>query len=318
MHGMTDLDLLIDSARAKFRAMIHNDPSLFGGAENPRIDATIATHAAYGSVMVPSTVDHRSTQGMMAAVDLTLLDKKASARELEDIAQRAKEESAAAVCVYPEHVPIVQRVTSGSPPAIAVVGFPFVDDPVNAMEATLQQTRAAIQHGAKEIDMVLARNFKDGTVDHAAHYTYIRQVVAEAAQHAVPVKVILETAYLTDAQKVDACLLAKMAGATFVKTSTGFAEEELMRPDVPKGATVHDVVLMRRSIGDTTLTDDGRPVPMGVKASGGIRDRMQAQAMYEAGASRIGASGSIDLCSMAEKEKSRRTVLSLTGVRTPY
>lgn len=168
----------------------------------------------------------------------------------------------------------------------------------------------AIGAGAREIDMVLALDFKNGNPDYAAHYRYIRQVVTEAAQHHVPVKVILETAYLTDPQKVEACLLVKMAGAAFVKTSTGFAEESLMNPHIPaeqKGATVSDVMLMRRAVGDTTLDETGNTAPMGVKASGGVRNRAQAISFYESGASRIGASMGLDVQTMLEKVTQRST-----------
>lgn len=290
-------DSLIDAARTKFRILIAKDASLFGGPNNPRIASTIGANAPYGTIAVPAGIDTTSTEGLMAGVDLTLLNKDAPIAEVEKIAERAVVESAATVCVYPKHVKTVQDITDGNPPPIAVVGFPFVAEPsASAKQETVQQTGFAIDLGAKEIDMVLALNFKDGDPDYAAHYNYIRAVV-EAADP-LPVKVILETAYLNDAQKVEASLIAKLAGATFVKTSTGFAEDGLMRPELPKsqkGATPYDVALMRRTVGDTTLTDEGAAIPMGVKASGGVRNRAQAIAVYEAGANRIGASGGIDL-----------------------
>lgn len=322
--NLTDIDKIIDVARAKFRTMVAADPSLFGGAGNARIAATISPDAPRGTIGVPSGVDIRSTQGLMAAVDLTLLDKKASSDELANIAQRAKRESAASVCVFPEHVQIIQSITEGSPPPIAVVGFPSVSDPASAIETTVQETRDAIRQGAKEIDMVLAMNFKDGNPDYKAHYDYMRQVVMEAGKSNVAVKVILETAYLTDDQKVEACMLAKMAGAAFVKTSTGFAIEALMRPEIPKtqkGATPHDVALMRRTVGDSTVSDDGHVVPMGVKASGGVRNRQQAEALCKAGASRMGASGSIDVRTEREKLLAQReasAVVAMAGGRGIY
>ncbi len=295
-------DELIDKARLKFRSIISSHPALFGGQQNLLVEASIGENASRGTIGIPQGIDVSTPEGLMAAVDLTLLDRNAPMSELEKISQRAKDEAAATVCVYPEHVPIVQRITGGNPPPIAVVGFPYVIDPLSAVEATLEQTRAAIQNGAKEIDMVLAMNFKEGNPDYDAHYNYLRQVVAEAGSRGIPVKVILETAYLTDEQKVEASLLAKIAGAAFVKTSTGFAKEDLMRPGIPstqKGATPYDVALMRRTVADTTLNNQGQQIPMGVKASGGIRNRDQAVAVYQAGASRIGASGGIDLRSAA-------------------
>jgi len=291
-------DTLIDEARAKFRMLVSSNPGLFGGQANLLVEASIGNNASRGTIGIPQGVDVSSSEGLMAAVDLTLLDRNAPMSELEKISQRAKDEAVATVCVYPEHVSIVQRITGGNPPPIAVVGFPYVIDPLSAVEATLEQTRTAIQSGATEIDMVLAMNFKDGNPDYAAHYNYLHQVITAAGSSGIPVKVILETAYLTDEQKVEASLLAKMAGAAFVKTSTGFAKEDLMRPGTPKtqkGATPYDVALMRRTVGDTTLDNQNRKIPMGVKASGGIRNREQAIAVYQAGASRIGASGGIDV-----------------------
>lgn len=292
-------DKLIEGARQKFRDALKETPNLFGGPGNLRIDLTIAAGATLGSLKVPDGIDVNTASGLMSRIDLTLLNKAAPLSEVENIARRAKAEGSATVCVYPEHVSIVQEITGGNPPPIAVVGFPSVVAPsVSVIESTVFETCSAIQSGAREIDMVLPLNFKDGAPDYDAHYNYIRRIVVEAAQSDCPVKVILETAYLTDEQKVEACLIAKMAGAQFVKTSTGFAQDELMRPELPKtqkGATPYDVALMRRTVGDMTLDESGKAVPMGVKASGGVRSRNQAIAMYSAGASRIGASGGINV-----------------------
>jgi deoxyribose-phosphate aldolase len=326
-HDILAFDKLIDAARRKFRELQSVDPFLFDGIENPRVEETIGARAPFGTIGVPAGVDVSTTQGLIRGIDLTLLDKNASASDVGAIAKRAADETAATVCVYPEHVAAVQTVTGGNPPPIAVVGFPSVPVPYEEeTEKTLAQTRAAIKDGAKEIDMVLALAFMDGNPDYAAHYKYIRRVVVEAAQSGCPVKVILETAYLTDEQKVEACLLAKMAGARFVKTSTGFALDDLMRPELPKsqkGAVPYDVALMRRAVGDTTLDESGLVVPMGVKASGGVRNREQAIAVYEAGASRIGASGGIDVRTDAEKkqapqEAGRPTSTGQRGSPTPY
>lgn len=321
MHDIIDdldiaaLDQHIAQARHKFRALVQAHADLFGGVQNPRREATIAEHASYGTIAMLPEMDATTTAGLMAAVDLTLLDKQASPEAIDQIARRAKAESVAAVCVYPQHVTQVQAITGGNPPPIAVVGFPSVPDPVSAIHTTLKETRDAIRDGAREIDMVLPLDFRQANPDYRAHYDYIRHVVAEAGA-AVPVKVILETAYLTDAQKIEACMLAKMAGATFVKTSTGFAEDHLMRPEIPaaqKGATPHDIALMRRCVGDTTLTDHGETISMGVKASGGVRDRAQAVAVCEAGANRIGASMGLDVRSNAEKQVEGRINTERSG-----
>jgi len=105
--------------------------------------------------------------------------------------------------------------------------------------------------------------------------------------------------YLTDDLIAEASIIAKIAGADWVKTSTGFANEELLAPEKTitqhKGATPHDVALMRRAVGNFSLDDNGNRKPIGVKASGGVRNRAQAEAVLNAGADRIGASGGINV-----------------------
>jgi len=152
--------------------------------------------------------------------------------------------------------------------AIAVVGFPLGASPpeVIAFEAA-----RAVADGAKEIDMVIHIGaLRAG--DYLTCWDAIHAVV-EASRPA-PVKVILETSKLNDAQKVAGCVIAKHAGAAFVKTSTGFAGG---------GATVEDVMLMRKTVGPTVK----------VKASGGVRSRADALKLIEAGADRLGASASV-------------------------
>ena len=136
------------------------------------------------------------------------------------------------------------------------------------------ETRLAVEAGAQEVDMVIDIGAaKEG--DFAAVQADIEAIVKEAHPKAL-VKVIIETCLLTEEEKVSACLAAKRAGADFVKTSTGFSKG---------GATVEDIALMRRTVGEE----------MGVKASGGIRDKETALAMIEAGATRIGASAGIKI-----------------------
>jgi len=303
------MDALILRARETFRSMLQESPQLFGGEGNPRIAHTISETAPLGTLSVPAGRDVHSTRGMMAGVDLTLLDPAATEEQIQQIATRGVRDAAATICVYPQHVALVQRITNGAPPPIAVVGFPRVEDPVAALPQTLAETRRATADGAREIDMVLPASFAEKSPDYAAHYQYIRAVVEEAGKAHVPVKLILETACLTDNQKVEACLLAKMAGAAWVKTSTGFADAAHMRPEIPpeqKGAKPEDIALMRRAVGDTTLTDDGRVMPMGVKASGGVRTREQVMEYYWLGADRIGASGGLDIRTMLEKQVTDR------------
>jgi deoxyribose-phosphate aldolase len=140
-------------------------------------------------------------------------------------------------------------------------------------ESKAFETRDAVAKGADEIDVVInVGKLKSGDYQYVAEDI---KAVVKAAQHRI-VKVIIEAAMLTDDEKVAACILAKAGGAQFVKTSTGFG---------PGGATAHDVALMRRTVG----------TEMGVKAAGGIRDLATAAEMVKAGATRIGASASIQI-----------------------
>lgn len=209
-------------------------------------------------------------------IDHTFLKADATKQDVERVCAEAREHGFASVCVNSSRVEQAAKALEGtSVLPIAVVGFPL-----GAMctDAKADETRRAVSLGAREIDMVLAIGaLKDG--DHVAVETDIRAVV-EAATSRVPVKAILETAYLSRDEIVTACRLAKRAGAAFVKTSTGFATPTSGRPT---GATSEAVSLMRVTVGPT----------MGVKASGGIRSREDALRMIAAGANRIGASSSV-------------------------
>lgn len=209
------------------------------------------------------------------AIDHTLLDPAARPEALERLCREAMEHGFKAVCVYPGQIALVARHLAGSPVLpVAVVGFP------SGLESTAEKVREALDAlhaGARELDMVInplalqARDFRAVLQD-------IGAVVAAAAPF--PVKVILETAALSDDQKRAGCVLAKAAGAAFVKTSTGFG---------PGGATAHDVALLRETVGPE----------MGVKASGGVRTYDQAVNMLRAGADRIGSSSSVAILSGA-------------------
>ena len=204
-------------------------------------------------------------------IDHTLLKPDATEDQIRQLCAEAIEYNFASVCVNPTWVPLAASLLAGAQPAVAtVIGFP--------LGATLPEVKAYETHqtrewGATEFDMVInigalkSKNFRLVERDIA--------LVVEAARGHI-VKVILETALLTDEEKVEACVIAKAAGAHFVKTSTGFAS---------KGATVEDVALMRRVVGSD----------MGVKASGGIRSAQDAKAMIEAGATRIGASAGVKI-----------------------
>jgi deoxyribose-phosphate aldolase len=204
-------------------------------------------------------------------IDHTLLKPDATAAEIDQLCHEAEQYSFASVCINPTWVRRAAESLRGSPVAVcSVIGFPLgaTTSEVKAMEA-----RRALRDGAREIDMVLNIGaLKSGDFDLVRKD--IEKVVDAAHEVGAVCKVILETALLTDEEKVIASSLAKEARADFVKTSTGFG---------PGGATVYDVALMRETVGPK----------MGVKASGGVRTASEAEDMIAAGATRIGASAGI-------------------------
>jgi deoxyribose-phosphate aldolase len=214
------------------------------------------------------------TQSQVARlIDHTLLRPDATANDIRQVCAEAREYGFASVCVNPYWAPLVAVELAGSEVKVCtVVGFPLG---ASTTRIKVAETEEAVGAGAQEIDMVLnIGELRSG--NHDAVREDIRAVVAAAHQGGAIVKVILETALLNDEQKAAACTLAKLAGAEFVKTSTGFS---------PHGATVHDVALMRNAAGPE----------MGVKASGGIRTLEDLEKMVAAGATRIGASASVKI-----------------------
>ncbi len=209
-------------------------------------------------------------------IDHTLLKADATPEALIKLCEEAKQYHFASVCVNSGNVALVaQELKDSDVKPIAVVGFPLGAMLTAAKVVEIQQ---AIALGAEEIDMVINLGALKAQ-DYRTVYTDILKVVEAAA--ACPVKVIIETALLTYEEKISACVLAKAAGAAFVKTSTGFSDG---------GATVEDIKLMRKIVGKT----------MKIKASGAIRTREQALALVAAGADRIGASASVDLVKNVE------------------
>ncbi len=209
-------------------------------------------------------------------IDHTLLKPEATPQMVVQLCQEAVDYGFASVCVNSGYVPLAAQLLQKTAVAVcSVVGFPLG---AGLSEAKAAEARLAVEAGASEIDMVLAiGRLKAG--QHDVVRSDIRRVVQAAGK--APVKVIIETALLTDAEKVVACRLAVEAGARFVKTSTGFSKG---------GATVEDVALMRKTVGPS----------IGVKAAGGIRDFKTAMALVAAGANRIGASASIQLVTQTE------------------
>lgn len=298
-----EIHSFVNDAKRAIKKLIDDNPNYFGtdDAVKKRINDLL-----YGKPLIGKHANHinpKTTAEIMRCVDLTILDKSATDEDVIKVAERAIKEHCATVCVYPEHVPLVKMVMSKNNvqdvPPIAVVGFPFVNDySQETTDKTVNETKNAIVIGAKEIDMVLPITFREGKGDYDGHFNYIKSVVDAAHALNTPVKVILETAYLTDDQIAIASMISKIAGADWVKTSTGFAQEDKFAHDKTideKGATPKAVAIMRQSVGFTSFDDKGNTKPMGVKASGGIKTREQALAVIAAGADRIGASGGINV-----------------------
>jgi deoxyribose-phosphate aldolase len=201
-------------------------------------------------------------------IDHTLLKPEATRDDILKICEEGARYGFASVCLNPTWVKEAACALRGSGVKVCtVIGFPLG---ANAPDSKAYEARRAIFDGATELDMVINIGaLKSG--DEELVVRDIRGVVDIAHEAGCLCKVIIETALLSDEEKVRACLLSKQAGADFVKTSTGFSKG---------GATVADIALMRRTVGGE----------MGVKASGGVKDLQQAQEMIRAGATRIGAS----------------------------
>ena len=212
-------------------------------------------------------------------LDHTILKPEATEAAVQKIIDEAKEYNFFSVCINPCWVAFASEQLADTDVAVCtVIGFPLG---ANTPEVKAYEAADAIKNGANEVDMVI----NIGALK-SQQYDYVRQDiqgVVDAAKGKALVKVIIETALLTDEEKVKACELAKEAGADFVKTSTGFSTG---------GAKVADIRLMRETVGPD----------MGVKASGGVHNAEEALAMIEAGATRIGASTGVAIVSGATGE----------------
>jgi deoxyribose-phosphate aldolase len=215
----------------------------------------------------------RIDPSIAATIDHTILRPDATRDDIIKVCQEARKYGFASVCVNPYWVPLVAAQLKGSPVKVCtVVGFPLGATPTEIKRA---ETEAAVRVGAQEIDMVInVGALKSGDLDTVK--LDIQSIVEASHRGGAITKVIIETALLDDNQKAIACTLAKLAGAEFVKTSTGFAAS---------GATVRDVALMRLVVGPN----------MGIKASGGVRTLDDLNKLAEAGATRIGASASVKI-----------------------
>jgi len=215
--------------------------------------------------------DQNTDSNIARFIDHTLLKPDATTDQIQQLCQEALTYNFASVCVNPTWVPLAADLLADAHPAVCtVIGFPLG---ANQPEVKSFETVECIAKGAQEVDMVInVGALKSGDLDLVERD--IRGVVQAAA--GVTVKVIIETALLTEDEKIKACELSQAAGADFVKTSTGFSGG---------GASVADIELMRRTVGPD----------IGVKASGGIRNAEDASAMIAAGATRLGASAGIKI-----------------------
>ncbi|MEK7433872.1 MAG: deoxyribose-phosphate aldolase [Cyanobacteriota bacterium] len=215
-------------------------------------------------------------------IDHTLLKPEANEEQIKKLCEEARKYVFASVCINPHFVSLCAKLLQGSPVKVCtVIGFPLG---ATTTETKVFETKKAILDGAHEIDMVI----NVGAIkskDYSKVEDDIRQVV-RACEGKI-LKVILETALLTNEEKVIACQLSVKAGADFVKTSTGFG---------PGGATEEDIALMRSTVGPN----------LGVKASGGIRDTLGTLTMLKAGATRVGASASVAIVNNSAADKNSK------------
>ena len=227
----------------------------------------------------PSDPPDLSSEAIAGLIDHTQLKPEAPPAAIQQVCDEAQTYGFASVCVHPSYVPLaVGALRTSSSAVCTVAGFPLG---ATQSSAKAHEARAAIQAGAEEIDMVLPiGRVKSTDLDYVVQdIEAVVEATAEAGHDAGAdplVKVIIETALLTDVEKALACTAAQEAGADFVKTSTGFSTG---------GARTEDVALMRQVVGDR----------LGVKASGGVGSAADVRDMVAHGATRIGASGSVGI-----------------------
>jgi deoxyribose-phosphate aldolase len=221
-----------------------------------------------------------SKEYIASIIDHTILKPETTPEDVKRICREARDNGFASVCINPCYVKLVAGELKGTAvKTCTVIGFPLG---ANSTEVKAFEVKRAIEDGAQEVDMVINIGMLK-----AKEYDYVKkdiEAVVNAAKGSALTKVIIETALLTDEEKVMACRLSKEAGADFVKTSTGFSKW---------GAKVEDVRIMRETVG----------AEMGVKASGGVHGFEDAVNIIEAGATRIGASSSLKIIGKSSEEK---------------
>lgn len=235
----------------------------------------------YGAqTQTPAAGDGYTPADMAKYIDHTYLKPEASVNEIRKICDEAKKYHCASVCVNPSYIQYVAQQLEGSGVTpCCVIAFPFG---TSTPEAKAFEASDAASKGAREIDMVI----NVGAIKSGDWLLVKRDIegIVNAVKGRAKVKVIIEACLLTDEEKVKACTVAKLAGAAFVKTSTGYSTG---------GATVEDVRLMRETVGPE----------MGVKASGGVRTYDDAVAMLKAGANRLGCSSTMKIVSGVKEDE---------------
>lgn len=249
-----------------------------------RIAERVRQLLAQGGAGLPATAAVMPLDRLVALIDHTLLKPEATPADIQRLCEEARRHKFFSVCVNPSYVRQAASLVRGSQVKVCcVVGFPLGAQPP---ETKALEARRAIREGAREIDMVINIGALKARED-AVVLKDIRAVVEACKDGRATSKVILETALLTDEEKVRGCELSMKAGADFVKTSTGFG---------PGGATTADVALMSRTVA---------PKKLGVKAAGGIRAYADVVKMVEAGATRVGSSSSVKIVEEARAQGAR-------------
>lgn len=283
-HKISNEDVSIEFLEKTLRDFYRKEESCRGWETNvvtqPKAVNNIvnvgASRIAAG-IGIGDVLKDKNVSGM---IDHTLLKQDATPEQIKTLCKEAKEYSFASVCINPCYVSLCKELLKGTNVKVCtVIGFPLGS---TTTEVKQFETEQAINNGADEVDMVInVGQVKAGNNDYVEQD--VKAVVNTAKRKNVLSKVIIETALLTDEEKVIASLICKNAGADFVKTSTGFSTG---------GATVGDVALMKYVVGSK----------IGVKAAGGIRSKEDAEAMIASGADRIGASASVKIVSGEQAE----------------
>lgn len=278
-----EIETLVERITDQVMARLNAEGNLVAGLDDcpPCSPHHIACALDAGASRIGLAPGQTAPAEVAGYIDHTLLKPEATRAEIEKLCQEASAYKFASVCVNPVWVKDCAFALYGSPVKVCtVVGFPLG---ATLADVKAYETRRAIFDGATEIDMVINIGaLKSG--DNETVKRDLKSVVEAAHDGCAIVKVIIETALLSEEEKIRACLLAQDAAADFVKTSTGFSKG---------GATVADIELMRRTVG----------AAIGVKAAGGVKDLASARALIAAGATRIGASAGVKIVQESQGQK---------------